>query len=47
MISKDILQRQGELFRAANEIAALQLLKHQNIARLFQGIVSTISLLFS
>eukprot|EP00043_Microstomoeca_roanoka_P016686 m.171858 g.171858 ORF g.171858 m.171858 type:complete len:589 (-) comp16508_c1_seq2:461-2227(-) len=40
MISKDILQQQGELFRAANEIAALQLLKHQNIARLFQVLES-------
>ncbi|EGD78803.1 CAMK/CAMKL protein kinase [Salpingoeca rosetta] len=40
MISKETLQRQGELFRAANEIAALQLLKHQNIARLFQVLES-------
>lgn len=40
MISKETLLRQNELFRAANEIAALQLLKHQNIARLFQVLES-------
>ena len=42
MISKETLLRQNELFRAANEIAALQLLKHQNIARLFQGVYESL-----
>jgi len=40
MISKATLARKNELFRAANEIASLQLLKHQNIITLFQVLES-------
>lgn len=39
MISKTILARKNELYRAANEIAALQLLKHRNIISLYQGLI--------
>eukprot|EP00049_Salpingoeca_infusionum_P000752 m.42173 g.42173 ORF g.42173 m.42173 type:complete len:588 (-) comp10653_c0_seq3:575-2338(-) len=40
MIDKATLIKKNELFRAANEIAALQLLKHKNIAKLFQVLES-------
>ena len=40
MISKSTLAKKNELYRAANEIASLQLLKHQNIIGLYQVLES-------
>jgi serine/threonine protein kinase len=40
IIHKSQLAKRNELFRAANEIAALQLLKHQNIISLYQVLES-------
>lgn len=37
MINKNHMMRRDELYRVSNEIAALQMLKHQNIMRLFHG----------
>eukprot|EP00056_Hartaetosiga_gracilis_P004710 m.77549 g.77549 ORF g.77549 m.77549 type:complete len:578 (+) comp11920_c0_seq1:151-1884(+) len=38
IVNKDTLMKKNELFRAANEIASLQLLKHQNITKLFMAL---------